>query len=162
MGEILDIFYKIKDSSMKAVLPTTETDIKIIRTGFLMPNILKQDLGFAPNTICVLPEHKFFNNLNKKVANDLISGGIIQYWYSYLLDFEAKAVLAPPKEPKVFNISDLNFGFCVWLTACAIAVTAFVVEILYFVVTMKLKTFVRRYTGLYHLMGFFSRGRIHL
>lgn len=92
------------DSSLKAVIPATEADLKIIRSAFLVPHILEETISFYPKSICTQQRSYIFAKANKKTFNDLISGGIIQYWYSYLLDYEMKAIFEEPKGPKVFSV----------------------------------------------------------
>jgi hypothetical protein len=142
----------MSNSSLKVALPTTEVDMKVIRTEFNLPNILKESINFAPFAICTRKDH-FFAHMSNKISNGLISGGIIQYWYSYLLDFEAKPLQSEPMGPKVFEVEDLKFGFFVWLSACAISLAAFVVEIL----CKNVEKIIGNFVAISYILLFLSR-----
>jgi hypothetical protein len=66
--------------------------------------------------------------------------------------------MAPPKQPKVFDIGDLEFGFVVWLVACLISTIVFILEILIRYLIIKLRRGARNYIGLY-LFWKLLRGR---
>lgn len=116
---------------MKAVIPSTEVDLKVFRAGFTPRKILDERINFPSSGICV-GHGDFYADQSQKVSNALISAGIVQYWYSYLLDFEIKPVEEAQKEPKVFAIGDLSFGFIVWLVACGISAIGFAAEWIFF------------------------------
>lgn len=144
-----DIFLHLDDPATKAALPTSETDLKFIRAGFAnVPNILEEQINFAPDGVCVHHE-SFFAQLSHKVSSDLISSGIIQHQFNYFLDFEIKPLVDLPKGPKVFAIEDLKFGFIVWLIACGISLIAFAGEFLYKGLKVKILRFVQSWVGIY-------------
>jgi hypothetical protein len=60
----------------------------------------------------------------EKVVDRFFSFGMIKDFYVYS---QAQAAV---KKPKVFSVKDLNFGFMVWLVACACSIFAFIAEIL--------------------------------
>lgn len=105
----------MSDWSLRAALPTSEVDLKVFRAiSKNIPKILKEEIVWhLPTGICVGKklfdgEGSFFAKANEKVSNALVSGGIPQYWFRYLLDFEMKALENDPNEPKVFSIEGLN------------------------------------------------------
>lgn len=153
--EIYDIFQRMSDYKIMAALPTSDPDIKAIKSAFAsMPKILREGINYDSVSICTDRNHIFTPSF-VKITNSLISGGIIQHWFNYLLNFEFKGLIEPPKEPKVFEVEDLKFGFIVWLAACAISLAAFLVEIFYVWTKREIIKFVRRYSGLIFLMKFF-------
>lgn len=157
--EVYKIFQRMSDPSLKASLPTCQADMKTFKAGFpTLPQTLKEVINYRPSAIC-LHRDNFFVNLNEKVSNGLISGGIIQYWYSYLLDFEIVPLDTPLKKPKVFAAEDLSFGFFVWLYACAISASVFVAEVFYVFIKNRTKKLVQSCFGLYSMLRFFTSER---
>lgn len=148
-------FLKSSNSSLKAAFTTTAVDYKAIKTGFpYVPKIIKEELNFAPFAICT-DHDNFFADLNAKISNDLISFGIVQYWFNYFLDFEMKPVLQQPKEPKVFDIGDLKFGFIIWLWTCVISFAVFMTEVCYWYAKRAAIKVVRACIGLLYFVRFF-------
>lgn len=97
-----------KDPSMKAVIPATEADLKVLRSAYLVQNILEETITIPSKGICTTQGVILSGDANKKTFNALIGSGIIQYWSSYLLNYEMKALLQPPSEPKVFSMASLR------------------------------------------------------
>jgi hypothetical protein len=62
----------------------------------------------------------------------LIPSGIPQWMKKFINEVVIKGVSEEQKEPKVFTVEDLEFGFVIWGVACGICLVAFVAEILYF------------------------------
>jgi hypothetical protein len=155
--EIANIFQRISDPSLKAALPTSKADLKIIesRFGEIGIKVLKQEINFLPSGVCV-HRNSFFVRFSGKISNALITGGIIQYWFYYLIYFEAHPQYIPPPEPKVFAIEDLDFGFFIWLIACGICVTAFLIEVLYCSIKVHIVKIFKQLLGLYFIVKFLS------
>lgn len=147
----------MSDPSRKVAIPTMNHDYKIIRAAIKNPpKVLNDGNSMHVYSICVWNRKPFFGRSNIKISNALIEGGIIQYLFNYLLDFEVKALEEPPKEPKVFEVEDLKFGFMVWLAACGVSVIAFLIEVSYVFAKSNVKKFIREFSGLYAFMTFFT------
>lgn len=133
--DLFVLFSQMTDSSLKAAIMTTENDMKFYKTGYTdVPATLKEVISLVGFSICV-PKNNFFTVMNQKVMNALISGGIPQYLIDFYTNFELRPMLIPRKDPKVFDIDDLMFGFIIWLVACLISITAFLIELIVFYVT---------------------------
>lgn len=151
------------DPLNKVAIPTSKYDYKVIKAAFkIPPKVLKEEQTFNMYSVCIFSRKPFFGQSNIKITNALITGGIIKYWFNYLLDFEVKALEEPPKEPKVFAIADLEFGFIVWLVACGISLTVFLIEFSYVYAKRNIKKFIRELSGLYAFIRFIGSGRLHL
>lgn len=68
-----------------------------------MPKIMEEDIIASAVGNCA-HRSSFFAKANERISNDLISGGIVQYWFNYLLDFELKALEDDPRKPQVFGM----------------------------------------------------------
>lgn len=148
----------MSDSSLRAAIPTSEADLKFIKSGYAnIPHLLDDKINFPAESICVYHDN-FLYHFSEKVSNTLIEAGIIQYWFKYFVDFDLKPLLNAPSEPKVFEVEDLKFGFCVWLVASAISVAAFFGEILYFNAMIKIKRTAQKYGKLYFFIKFLKKG----
>lgn len=113
---------------VKAAIPLSYADLKLLKMSFRkVPRILKEHLIAPPEGICVY-RNNFASHLNTKVMNALITAGIPQYWYKFVVEFELRSPPEPPRMPKVFSIDDLKYGFIIWLVAISVSVAAFLLE----------------------------------
>ena len=112
-----------------------------------VPKILSQRFLNEPFGVCTR-RHNFAFNLVECTMTYLIQGGIPQYLLNYLLDFDLRPLVDPPSEPSVFSLSDLEFGFIVWLIACLISIIAFATEILFYLLRVKLCPMLKDIIGL--------------
>lgn len=72
----------------------------------------------------------YMSNFINEIFTQLITAGIPQYLQNRLL-----GLLPHPydnKEPKEFSLDDLWFGFSIWLIACGISTSVFIMEVLIF------------------------------
>lgn len=93
-------------------------------------------------------KNNFMFYLTEEVTQILVQAGIPQYLREFVADFYfpwRQEVIGP----KVFGIEDLDFGFEIWLAACAVAIAVFIVEIL----SHKIKLFIQNVFGVRGLMS---------
>lgn len=137
--EAFSLFENMWNSSLKAAILTSDADYKVIRAGRTnVPKVMIQKITNDPVGVCTLRNNYAFKLVEGTMSN-LIQGGISQYMIDYLYNFEVKPLVDPPREPSVFSLSDLEFGFVVWLIACGISTAAFTVELLWYFLSVKLK-----------------------
>jgi hypothetical protein len=131
--DIFAMFRAMKNEpSMRAAIVTFQMDMLLYKAGFRnTPDTLKEVIGFGGYSLCV-QKNNFFSALSHKVMNQLISGGIPQYLIDYFIKFDMRPLLQPIKEPKKFEFDDLMFGFIIWLVACGISITVFIIELTIF------------------------------
>lgn len=105
-------------------------DYEIIKDGYKnCPKIIDENVFRGLFGACTYPNNFGFN-LVENTMERLIEAGIPQQQLDNFFDFEMKPLEEePPKEPKVFAFSDVDFGFVVWLVACAISTTVFILEV---------------------------------
>jgi hypothetical protein len=90
----------------------------------LQQNIISVPLFFG------VTKHCFLIPLADKVIPWLLQGGIIQY----LRKNELERELIEKDELKVLSVSDLSFGFVVWLVACAASTIMYLVHWFMFII----------------------------
>lgn len=133
-----------KEPSMRAAIIALENEIRFFKAGFKeVPATLEEILNPIEYSVCV-NSNNFFSAMNQKVMNALISAGIPQYFINFYTKFDLRPILIPKKDPKVFNVDDLMFGFIIWLVACGISITVFVMEVVF--------VFIRNCIGLIYLL----------
>jgi hypothetical protein len=121
-----------KEPDMKAAILLFQMDMLYLKAiSSDSPDTLKEVISLGGYSLCV-PKNNFFSTLSHKVMNQLISGGIPQYLIDYFINFDMRPLLQPIKEPKKFDIEDLMFGFIIWLIACGISITVFIIELTVF------------------------------
>jgi hypothetical protein len=120
------------NASMRAAILTFQMDMLFYKAGYRnTPDTLKEVINLGGYSLCV-QKNNFFSSLSHKVMNQLISGGIPQHLIDYFTKFDMRPLLQPIKEPKIFGIEDLMFGFIIWLVACGISITVFIIELTVF------------------------------
>ncbi|KAG5679802.1 hypothetical protein PVAND_009340 [Polypedilum vanderplanki] len=77
------------------------------------------------------PNH-FLYQLTNDAVQRLTSAGIMQHLYDNYIkqDLKYEKKFIEESEPQVFALSDLDFGFYVWLGTCAVAIFVFLIELL--------------------------------
>ena len=81
--------------------------------------------------------------LTDKITQYLVEAGIPQQLRQYVIDYHFP-IKEQSSDPLVFKVEDLDFGFVVWLGACAISTCVFLVEFL----SVKIKLLVQNVCGL--------------
>lgn len=131
--ELFGMFRKMpNDPSLKAAILIYELDMRFNKAGLTsLPATLKEVISLNGFGVCVSRKN-FFMTLNHKVMNSLISGGIPQYLIDFYTKFDLRPILIPEKDPKVFDVDDLMFGFIIWLVACGVSITVFIIEVTFY------------------------------
>jgi hypothetical protein len=90
----------------------------------LQENLLSASLGigFVPNS--------FLFPLFDEVVQRFNSAGISQWLISYYKNIFFEPYEEPPREPQIFSIDDLSFGFFICLAALGISIMVFASEVL--------------------------------
>jgi hypothetical protein len=110
-------------------------------TGVQMQTFSKHNKGFA--TL----KNSLTYQWTRKIANKIIPTGIVEFLSQHHINnWKAQ------KQPKVFSIDDLAFGFFVWLFACGVSINAFVLEILWKILSVNVKVMVKKVVGLILLL----------
>lgn len=138
----------------KVALMIMEKDHRALTTVFKnVAKLIKQQV--KDNTIGMgVSRNHFIYPLLEKTMTRAIEGGIPQYFLEFMLKFYMKVIEDDPKEPKVFGINDLHFGFVVWICSFAISLTAFSIELLWTFVKKKFWEF----HVIFHIQRFLGRG----
>ena len=125
--------------------------IKSLRTN--VPKLLKESISIGSFAACTY-SHNFIFRLMDATISRIVEAGIPQYHFSYLMDFELKPLLDDPKEPSIFSISDLEFGFVTWLIACGISIGAFLGELLWYLIKNEGRRFKQNFPILLVVLQF--------
>jgi hypothetical protein len=131
--DLMAMFRAMKNEpSLRAAILTFQMDMMFYKAGYRnTPDTLKEVINLGGYSLCV-QKNNFFSALSHKVMNQLISGGIPQHLTDYFMKYDMRPLLQPIKEPKKFDIEDLMFGFIIWLVACGISITVFIIELIIF------------------------------
>jgi hypothetical protein len=118
---------QMKDYSMKLAY---FTDIEAVYSRYYSNETfikLKEVLLTTQNGI-IFPRNYFMFHLADKVIGPLIPSGILQHSHDY--HFFYTEMKDKPEElgPQVFRVTDLSFGFVLWLLACGVCSIVFIVE----------------------------------
>lgn len=125
---IVEAYKQMMNSKSKSALPMSYIDVKTLRVLMTpVPRILRERLIAPPEGLCVY-RNNFAATLHVKIMDALITAGIPQHWYKFTVEFELRSVPDPPREPKVFSIEDLKYGFIIWLVAISVSVGSFLLE----------------------------------
>lgn len=76
--------------------------------------------------------NNFIYDVTEDVIKLLIQGGIVQNFVKYIENVIFKPFQDEGEEKKPFALKDLEFGFVIYLVACAISLSVLVLEILFF------------------------------
>ena len=94
------------------------------------PNAMKKETILVRRFGTSCYKNNFMFYLTEEVTQILVQAGIPQYLREYVADFYFP-LRQEVIEPQVFAIEDLEFGFEIWLVACAVSIVVFIVELLY-------------------------------
>lgn len=129
--DIIPFFYQLSNPSSKAALTISNIDYKVIRTFEVkVPKMISESILLEPHAACIFPSNFAFKLVENTMIR-LVEAGILQYHFNFLVNFELKLLFEAEWKPKVFNLSDLEFGFVTWLITCGIAVGIFVAQFLW-------------------------------
>jgi hypothetical protein len=110
--------------------------------------IFMDQLWMKRNVGIVLRKNHFLLELAEDVLQHTISAGIPQHSVQYHNDFILK--IDPEVDdngPKVLAMKDLSFGFNIVLIALGISAVAFVLELVYFQIKIKIRRNTRQIIG---------------
>lgn len=146
-----ELFKKMSDPSIKTALTLSEFDYLTIKaTENFVPDIISEKLSFESYGVCVYRNNFIFEH-TKDTMGKIIQAGIPQFLFKYLMEFDLMPLIDPPSEPSVFKLSDLEFGFVVWLATCGIPILVFIGELTYFWTKYFLKREIDNLTVFYTL-----------
>lgn len=153
--EALEIFKGMSKPSPKASIVLGDNDYMALKVfDRNTPKVIKQTIIFEPLGVCV-PRSNFAFKLIDDTMRNLNQFGIASYYVNYL-----KFLLRPqpelPSEPRVFSLSDLEFGFVSWLIACGVCILVFIGEVLKY----RLRILFQKYVGLYYFMKILRKQRL--
>lgn len=127
----------MSDPSIKAAITVTKNDYKAIKSlESNVPNLLRETVALEPFAPCTFPKNFIFRLMDDTMTR-LITAGIPQYHFNYLMDFDLKPLPEQLSEPSIFSLYDLEFGFVTWLIACGVSIGAFMAELLWFLVKFE-------------------------
>lgn len=118
--------------SEKGAYIITSKDMMLMKSTF-KPNFreIPEPIVSLGHGIGVM-KNNFIFPLTDKAMGQLLQNGIPQHFLDYMDKFEFHSIPLDVKEPKVFDIDDLAFGFFVFFASCKISLLAFLGELLYF------------------------------
>lgn len=135
--DLYEKFGQLTDPALKSAIALSKIDYSISKGAFTNIKTIQQSTQYEPFGVCTA-RNNFATKVTDKVMTYLFQGGISQYLFDYLLNFEFKKLLDEETGPKVLSVNDLEFGFITWLIACAACICGFMLEILWYFVTVKL------------------------
>jgi hypothetical protein len=82
---------------------------------------------YTTHDVFIFMSNAYYFNMMFKIVDNFIPTGIMSYLIEnhYTRKWKLKEV---ESEPKVLNLSDLAFGFNIWLSFCLISILAFIIE----------------------------------
>jgi hypothetical protein len=133
-AEIFYDFYctQIDNSSAKLAFYLGEREMKVHKIfnncwGIRFDqNLKKWSLGF------LFLKNDIYHELVDHILQRILTAGIIQHsieYHGYFLFPEEKEI--DSKDPKVLALSDLSFGFNIWLIACGVSISVLFCELVY-------------------------------
>lgn len=96
------------------------------------------ELLFTTHTSFMFDRNNFMIDLFDEIIERLLPSGIIQHLknkYGYSTSFILK------HGPKVLSVDDLSYGFIIWLVTCAMSLSVFVLEIVFYFSKETMKIF---------------------
>lgn len=130
----------------------TRDELLVMKTAFNANlNIMKKQKFVTSFHYIGTINTNFMTQLTLDVFTRVIETGIFQFFEKSFQDS------FPPykneiKEPKVFSIDDLKFGFIIWIFACGLSTLIFIIEIL-LVWIKKLRNFIIAFYALKILLN---------
>lgn len=144
-----DIFGQLSNQSLKTAIALSKIDYHVTKAAFKNTKVIQESRNSESYGICVI-RNNFGYKITGKVITDLTQGGIMQYLFDYLINFEVwrRCLDDDVPSPTVFSIGDLEFGFIIWLVACGISFCAFIMELLWYFVKVKLPKILQQFAFL--------------
>jgi hypothetical protein len=130
--EYFDYFEQNQMLNATAKLSFFELDSNFILYGSIFeftPNRLPENLLSSPMGFAFVPNNFLFP-LFDEVIQRFNSAGILQWTIQLYNKRFYKPYQEPLREPQVFSIEDLSFGFFIWLAALGVSSMVFASELL--------------------------------
>ena len=124
---------ELYEPAAKVAVTIDEESYRILKNYYRdVPRKLNMDLAILVKGIGVWRNnHAYW--LMEDTMRQLIPAGIPQFVRNRVLEFIFKETReVTTKIPQVLTVNDLKFGFVTWLITCLIAVSAFVIELIWF------------------------------
>ena len=88
-------------------------------------------------------KHSYLYDIFNQVMDKIVPAGIPQYLIKYH-EFNMFKVFVPaePSPVRVLTVQDLEYGFVLWLGACGISSTGFLLELIWFYVVVQFRNFI--------------------
>lgn len=80
-------------------------------------------------------KNNFIYKVTDEAMSKLVKYGIPQYFLKYIREVVLRELPQDEKTPRKFSLDDLEFGFIIYLSCCAISFAAFLIEIFYWCVS---------------------------
>jgi hypothetical protein len=100
---------------------------------------LQEVLLTTQNGFLFLRNHFMFH-LTDRVTRDLIPTGILQRSRDYHFWFREGKDRSEEEGPQVLRVTDLSFGFVLWLVACSVSTAVFIFECILPKVVLAIRT----------------------
>jgi hypothetical protein len=115
-------------------------------------NVMPHDRKHVPVTL-IVPRNSIFMSQLKNLMDHLIPAGIPEF----IEKFEKWRLFRPvdveTEDPrKVLTLEMLDFGFYIWLGACCVSCVVFVCELLWWMVTRRLRKLLQGLIGLFNFL----------
>jgi hypothetical protein len=134
-----EMFEKLPDYSLKTAVAVSKIDYVSITRAFKNIKVIQQSYMLESFSTCT-DRNNFAFKVTDYVMTYMFQGGITQHLYKYVVK-----TFFPEEEsgPSVLSLEDLDFGFIIWLIACAIAIFVFLMEIFWYFMSVKLPLILR-------------------
>lgn len=139
------------DVNSKITFFIAQREIVVLKYLFVEP---PYKMPYAYNSMLLgvsTTKNNFIFGITEEVIRDLNTGGIMQHFVKYIEEFIFRPRKHPePYEPEVFSVERLEFGFVIWLVTCAVAIFAFLAELIIFNVSnlIGLRALLRHITNM--------------
>lgn len=127
---------------------TSDMDYLSLRAGDnnLRLHLLQQVISVQSYGIRVYKSNFIYHHIEDNMGW-LIQGGFPQRHFNFIKETVLWFPKDYGKDPQVFSIEDLQFGFIIWGISCGISAFAFLSEVLFELIKSGLKKLLRAVTG---------------
>lgn len=117
-NDSLRLAFFIEDQMLLEMSSEINSNPIVMKEAFLRNTA---GLGFHRNC--------FLFALTEDVFSSLIAFGVPQHVFKFHQEHLYRVILDDPLGPQVLKISDLSYGFIIWLITCGISTAAFLIEL---------------------------------
>jgi hypothetical protein len=140
---LIPFIAQTKNSSAKIAI-FSDSDCIASKFCFNETFILLEQVLLTSQEGFLFGQNHFIFQLTDKIVGELLPSGILQHSRDYHWFFAESKETPEELGPQVLRVTDLSFGFVLWLAACGISTAVFVVEWL----IPRVKQFIRTSIGL--------------